>query len=113
MEKDLAQEPRQVKADQESKRAKTWVAAEEAAVQTTTSRPNNDNRLPHPEVLAAQTKDILSLLILLRLINAAFVRTFFQPDEYFQALEPAWSIAFGDNSGAWLTWVCKHKQTRY
>ena len=59
----------------------------------------------HPEVIATQIKDVLSALLVFRFINALCVRTFFQPDEYFQALEPAWSIAFGNDSGAWLTWV--------
>lgn len=59
----------------------------------------------HPEVLAAQASDIFSVLMGFRFINALCVRTFFQPDEYFQALDPAWSIAFGEQSGAWLTWV--------
>jgi phosphatidylinositol glycan class B len=59
----------------------------------------------HPVVEAAQVKDVLQLLLVFRFINAICVRTFFQPDEYFQALEPAWSIAFGGDSGAWLTWV--------
>ena len=40
-----------------------------------------------------------------RLLNAICLRTFFQPDEYFQALEPAWKIAFGADSGPWMTWV--------
>lgn len=44
-------------------------------------------------------------LFALRLANASFIQTFFQPDEYFQSLEPAWDIAFGPESGAWLTWV--------
>jgi hypothetical protein len=59
----------------------------------------------HAQVAAAQVSDVLSLLLAFRFINALCVRTFFQPDEYFQALEPAWDIAFGANSGAWLTWV--------
>ena len=59
----------------------------------------------HPEVVAAQARDILSVLLLFRFVNALCVRTFFQPDEYFQALEPAWNLAFGEQSGAWLTWV--------
>lgn len=59
----------------------------------------------HAQVAAAQVRDVLSLLLLFRFINALCVRTFFQPDEYFQALEPAWRIAFGSDSGAWLTWV--------
>lgn len=55
--------------------------------------------------MMAQPRDILAFFLLFRLINAFCVRTFFQPDEYFQALEPAWSMAFGADSGAWLTWV--------
>lgn len=48
---------------------------------------------------------VLLLLIGLRLFNALTLRTFFQPDEYYQALEPAWWFAFGDGAGAWITWV--------
>ncbi|KAI7168121.1 glycosyltransferase family 22 protein [Hortaea werneckii] len=44
------------------------------------------------------------LLLAWRYTNAASLRTFFQPDEYFQALEPAWNLAFGPESGAWITW---------
>ncbi|KAL7273517.1 glycosylphosphatidylinositol anchor biosynthesis [Rhizina undulata] len=40
-------------------------------------------------------------LLSFRLLNALTVQTFFQPDEYFQALEPAWDKVFG---GAWVTW---------
>jgi len=65
----------------------------------------SEGKQPHPEVIAAQVKDVLAVLLLFRFINALCVRTFFQPDEYFQALEPAWSMAFGNESGAWLTWV--------
>lgn len=46
------------------------------------------------------------VLFAFRIINALCVRTFFQPDEYFQSLEPAWQMAFGSDSGAWITWVC-------
>ncbi|TVY34375.1 GPI mannosyltransferase, partial [Lachnellula occidentalis] len=49
--------------------------------------------------------DIWMLLLGLRVINALCVRTFFQPDEYFQSLEPAWQMAFGSESGAWITWA--------
>lgn len=45
-------------------------------------------------------------ILVIRLTNAWWLGTFFQPDEYFQALEPAWNLAFGERSGAWLTWVC-------
>lgn len=51
-------------------------------------------------------KDNWLLLLLFRCLNAALVSTFFQPDEYFQSLEPAWQMAFDPESGAWITWVC-------
>lgn len=62
--------------------------------------------------LPIKTKHVLLGLILLRSINTFCTgKTFFQPDEYFQALEPAWNLAFGANSGAWLTWVGKRSLT--
>jgi len=51
------------------------------------------------------TKFVFPLLVCFRIINALCVKTFFQPDEYFQSLEPAWRMAFGNQSGAWITWV--------
>ena len=48
---------------------------------------------------------VFHALLTLRFINAFVVQTFFQPDEYFQSLEPAWQLAFGPDSGAWITWV--------
>jgi hypothetical protein len=48
---------------------------------------------------------LFALVLAFRLLDALALRTFFQPDEFFQALEPAWALAFGTNSGAWLTWV--------
>ena len=48
---------------------------------------------------------LLAVLINIRTLNALLLSTFFQPDEYFQALEPAWALAFGESSGAWITWV--------
>jgi len=67
--------------------------------------PPPTTRPVHPQVAAAQVHDILSVLLFFRFVNALCVRTFFQPDEYFQGLEPAWDMAFGNNSGAWMTWV--------
>lgn len=58
------------------------------------------------DTVAAQVKEALAVLFAIRLVNALCVRTFFQPDEYFQALEPAWELVFGSDSGAWMTWVC-------
>lgn len=54
---------------------------------------------------AITAQDVLLFLVAFRILNALSIRTFFQPDEYFQSLEPAWQIAFGNNSGAWITWV--------
>ena len=65
----------------------------------------------HKLVYEQRCKDIWILLVVLRFTNALCVRTFFQPDEYFQSLEPAWQMAFGPESGAWLTWVCTCPKT--
>lgn len=48
---------------------------------------------------------VFGVLLALRITDALSIKTFFQPDEYFQSLEPAWRIAFGPDSGAWITWV--------
>jgi len=48
---------------------------------------------------------ILLFLVVFRVINSLCIQTFFQPDEYFQSLEPAWEMAFGPQSGAWITWA--------
>ncbi|MBE3043645.1 hypothetical protein IMZ48_13960 [Candidatus Bathyarchaeota archaeon] len=58
--------------------------------------------------MALNTRRVLASLVLLRVLNAALVWTFFQPDEYFQSLEPAWAAAFGADSGAYTTWVRPH-----
>lgn len=54
---------------------------------------------------AVTSQDILLFLVAFRILNALSIRTFFQPDEFYQSLEPAWAIAFGKDSGAWITWV--------
>ena len=41
------------------------------------------------------TLGIFALLLAFRIVNALTLRTFFQPDEFFQSLEPAWQLAFG------------------
>ncbi|KAF2239394.1 glycosyltransferase family 22 protein [Viridothelium virens] len=58
----------------------------------------------HPEVLDAQANDVFWILVALRIANALTIGTFFQPDEYYQSLEPAWATVFGRESGAWITW---------
>ncbi|RYN70452.1 GPI mannosyltransferase 3 [Alternaria alternata] len=50
------------------------------------------------------TLGIFALLLAFRIVNALTLRTFFQPDEFFQSLEPAWQLAFGPATHAWITW---------
>ncbi|OAA44766.1 GPI mannosyltransferase [Metarhizium rileyi] len=66
---------------------------------TTANIRRNDRNRPN----------FLRSIIIIRLINAWWIATFFQPDEYFQSLEPAWRLAFGPESGAWLTWEWQHQ----
>lgn len=56
----------------------------------------------------ASSLHVFLLLLALRILNALTTRTFFQPDEFFQSLEPAWQMAFGEQGAAWITWVCHH-----
>ncbi|OQD81275.1 hypothetical protein PENANT_c028G02451 [Penicillium antarcticum] len=71
---------------------------------TPTSPRHRATPIPH-----APTRNILLFLVAFRLLNAFTTRTFFQPDEYFQSLEPAWQIAFGPDQGAWLTWEWRNQ----
>ncbi|KAH8171964.1 alg9-like mannosyltransferase family protein [Sarocladium implicatum] len=57
----------------------------------------------------AQRQPPFHLIYFLRLLNALTLTTFFQPDEFFQSLEPAWDLAFGPKSGAWITWEWHHQ----
>ncbi|KAI4596272.1 glycosylphosphatidylinositol anchor biosynthesis [Pestalotiopsis sp. 9143b] len=72
----------------------------------------NDASLARPvqeNTAAAQVKDALAVLFAFRIANVLCVRTYFQPDEYFQALEPAWQLVFGPDSGAWMTWEWQYR----
>ncbi|OCK85361.1 glycosyltransferase family 22 protein [Lepidopterella palustris CBS 459.81] len=73
---------------------------------TITSPTGETNHVPLPDSSSYRvpTHTVLALLLALRIVNALTLRTFFQPDEFFQSLEPAWQIAFGRDSGAWITW---------
>jgi len=44
---------------------------------------------------------IFLALVLIRLINSLTICTFFQPDEYYQSLEPAWKFVFGYGETTW------------
>lgn len=72
----------------------------ETKTETQNSQVKNINGL-----VAEQAREALAVIFAVRLANSLCVRTFFQPDEYFQVLEPAWQLLYGENSGAWLTWV--------
>jgi hypothetical protein len=54
---------------------------------------------------SSRSLDIFQYIVGLRILTAFTTNTFFQPDEYLQSLEPAWHTVFGENSGAWTTWV--------
>ncbi|KAI1432339.1 glycosyltransferase family 22 protein [Xylaria sp. CBS 124048] len=69
-------------------------------------RNRHDNNIA--ALIAEQAKETLAVIFAVRFTNALCVRTFFQPDEYFQVLEPAWQLIYGNNSGAWLTWEWRH-----
>ncbi|KAK3301591.1 glycosyltransferase family 22 protein [Chaetomium strumarium] len=90
-------------------RADSDAAAPPGAADKLDSKRGKTHAQMHAQVAAAQVHDVLSLLLAFRFLNALCMRSFFQPDEYFQALEPAWSIAFGSGSGAWLTWEWQHQ----
>lgn len=84
-----------------SKRSETSPAAED------TPSPARQQPPPPRRAHASRTsRNVLLFLIAFRVVNALCVKTFFQPDEFFQSLEPAWQIVFGKDSGAWITWVC-------
>jgi phosphatidylinositol glycan class B len=61
------------------------------------------------DITIARNHDTWVLIIFVRMLNAITICTFFQPDEYYQALEPAWALAFGKDSGAWMTWEWQHQ----
>ena len=72
---------------------------------TITSPTGEQDARPLSDAHRAPTQNVLVLLLAIRIVNALTLSTFFQPDEYFQSLEPAWQLAFGPSSGAWITWV--------
>ncbi|PHH88340.1 hypothetical protein CDD83_7670 [Cordyceps sp. RAO-2017] len=73
--------------------------------------PSSASTAPESPAVARRHNRPASLrtIVLIRLVNAWCIKTFFQPDEFFQALEPAWRLAFGPHSRAWLTWEWHHR----
>ncbi|KAF9085481.1 glycosylphosphatidylinositol anchor biosynthesis [Mortierella sp. GBA35] len=68
-----------------------------------TSPSSSSSSPPTATILIRKCSDsrIITSLILFRLINATLVKTFFSPDEYWQALEVGHNITFGYG---YLTW---------
>jgi hypothetical protein len=96
----------------QSKGLREVMSTEELADPKTASKTPNTTKgtASAPEVssghvLQLEPHNVLLFLIAFRLVNSGTIQTFFQPDEYFQALEPAWQWAFGQDAGAWITWV--------
>ena len=48
-----------------------------------------------------QDRRIFFTLLCLRIFNALTICTFFQPDEYYQSLEPAWNVVYGYGEITW------------
>ncbi|KAK5104533.1 glycosylphosphatidylinositol anchor biosynthesis [Lithohypha guttulata] len=71
------------------------------------SKPQQQSSKHDAAPWAVLYRHTLLSLFAFRLLNALVLRTFFQPDEYYQSLEPAWWVAFGHDSGAWTTWEWK------
>ncbi|KAF2709283.1 glycosyltransferase family 22 protein [Pleomassaria siparia CBS 279.74] len=61
-------------------------------------------RPSEPSSYRQTTLTVVAIVLAVRIVNALTLRTFFQPDEFFQSLEPAWQLAFGPASNAWITW---------
>lgn len=72
-----------------------------------TTLPQAATQIDQPIQARFEPQNIFLSLVAFRLLNALTIKTFFQPDEYYQALEPAWKWTFGDQAGAWITWVCR------
>jgi hypothetical protein len=83
-----------------------------AAVTASTTTVSKTAKAKTSHVAAAAWREldrwpIWWVLVGLRVVNALTMNSYFQPDEFYQSLEPAWQMAFGEKSGAWLTWVCE------
>lgn len=97
--------PSKTKAGDKGKGKDKDKAVVTAATISSESPAGSDNNGQLAVLVAEQVQETLYVLFAWRCLNAFACRTFFQPDEYYQALEPAWQMVFGPDSGAWLTWV--------
>ncbi|KAF3052495.1 glycosylphosphatidylinositol anchor biosynthesis [Didymella keratinophila] len=79
-------------------------SASDSAHATTAARTGAPPKKPSTSYRDS-TLSVFALLLAFRIVNALTLRTFFQPDEFFQSLEPAWQLAFGGASNAWITWL--------
>lgn len=97
----------------ESRRSLPIPQSERGLRRETDAKSKANATVYHHEVEKQENLDILYLLLAFRFVNALLVQTFFQPDEYFQSLEPGWQMAFGADSGAWITWVSTYPYLKY
>ncbi|KZM20058.1 glycosylphosphatidylinositol anchor biosynthesis [Ascochyta rabiei] len=81
-------------------------SASDSADATTASRTGAPPERPSTSYRDSPLR-VFALLLAFRTVNALTLRTFFQPDEFFQSLEPAWRLAMGGASNAWITWEWK------
>jgi phosphatidylinositol glycan class B len=65
----------------------------DSAKATTARRLGAPQTRPHTSYRDS-VLSVVALLLAFRILNALTLRTFFQPDEFFQSLEPAWELAF-------------------
>jgi GPI mannosyltransferase 3 len=56
---------------------------------------------PDDAQVILQDRRIFLGLFCIRIFNALTINTFFQPDEYYQSLEPAWKLVFGYGERTW------------
>jgi hypothetical protein len=74
--------------------------------QRTTQNPKLPTSDYHKPDLFSSTKTVFALCLAFRVVNALLVRTYFNPDEHWQALEVAHRIAFGYLQFGSFLFVC-------
>ena len=72
---------------------------------SSSSRTLAQQQPPKSSISIFSAEHVFLLLFAFRIVNALTLDTLYVPDEFYQSLEPAWQLAFGLKSGAWITWV--------
>jgi len=80
-------------------------ANDDTMVTTTSAKPENDGTTRRSKLQPWMCYTFLYMLILVyRLLNAVILQTQFDPDEYWQTLEPAYCLAFSTEHNCAFTW---------